>query len=102
MNQILSVEQPVKKKRKTKNSGPIEIEKIVRFFAIAMIIFGIVIISSASYAMYKGTQLENSQAKPTIYVEDISDSQLKLQVTHNKPLEKVTYSRLKRKRKKKC
>ena len=58
MNQILSVEQPVKKKRKTKNSGPIEIEKIVRFFAIAMIIFGIVIISSASYAMYKGTQLE--------------------------------------------
>ncbi len=42
--------------------------------------------------MYKGTQLENSQAKPTIYVEDISDSQLKLQVTHNKPLEKVTYS----------
>ena len=92
MNQILSVEQPVEKKRKTKNSGPIEIEKIVRFFAIAMIIFGIVIISSASYAMYKGTQLENSQAKPTIYVEDISDSQLKLQVTHNKPLEKVTYS----------
>ena len=58
MNQILSVEQPVEKKRKTKNSGPIEIEKIVRFFAIAMIIFGIVIISSASYAMYKGTQLE--------------------------------------------
>ena len=28
MNQILSVEQPVEKKRKTKNSGPIEIEKI--------------------------------------------------------------------------
>lgn len=93
MNQILSVEQPKKEiKQKVKSNEPIEINKIVKFFAISMIIFGIVIISSASYSMYKGTQVGNTQAKPTIYVEDISESQLKLQVSHTKPLQKVTYS----------
>ena len=77
MNQILSIEQPKKEiKQKVKSNEPIEINKIVKFFAISMIIFGIVIISSASYSMYKGTQVGNTQAKPTIYVEDISESVL--------------------------
>ena len=82
MNQILSVEQPKKEiKKKVKSSGPIEIHKIVRFFAIAMIIFGIAIVGSASYSMYQGMQNE-----------DLSENQLQLQVSHTKQLEKVTYN----------
>ena len=94
MNQILSVEQPKKEiKKKVKSSGPIEIHKIVRFFAIAMIIFGIAIVGSASYSMYQGMQNEDSnQMKPTISVQDLSENQLQLQVSHTKQLEKVTYN----------
>lgn len=96
MNQILSVEQPKPKhqtmQRNPNGNNPIEIEKIVRFFAIVMIIFGVIIISSSSYAMYKGIKTANTQAKPTIYVEETSDTQLKLQITHSKPIQKATYN----------
>ena len=81
MNQILSVEPPKPRKEKKqkvnnsynsyKSSGPIEIEKIARFFAIVLIVFGIIMVGSGSYSMYKGSQVGNSQAKPTIYVEEV-------------------------------
>ena len=64
MNQILSVEPPKPKKEKkekkekrqkkqnynfqysSNKSGPVEIEKITKIFAIALIIFGIIMIGS--------------------------------------------------------
>lgn len=92
LNQILSVESPKKEKKvKMKNKGPVEIDKIVRFFSITILIFGIFMIGTGSYAMYQNSQAMNSQAKPTIYVENVSETEVKLQVTHNKNLEKVTY-----------
>ena len=58
MNQILSVEPPKPRKEKKqkvnnsynsyKSSGPIEIEKIARFFAIVLIVFGIIMVGSGS------------------------------------------------------
>ncbi len=105
MNQILSIEQPnpkkekkEKKEKKQKNKmpkssgGQIEIAKIVRFFSIVLIIFGIIMVGSGSYSMYQNTQTGNSNAKPTIYVEEVSETQLNLQVTHDSSLQKVTYS----------
>ena len=104
MNQILSVEPPQPKKQKEKkqkvnnsynsynSSGPIEIDKIARFFAIVLIVFGIIMVGSGSYSMYKGSQIGNTQVKPTIYVEEISETQLNIQVTHNSPLRRVTYN----------
>ena len=99
MNQILSVEPPKPRKEKKqkvnnsyKSSGPIEIEKIARFFAIVLIVFGIIMVGSGSYSMYKGSQVGNSQINPTINVEEISETQLNIQITHNSPLRKVTYS----------
>lgn len=64
MNQILMIEnkKKVKSKRKNKSSGPIEIKNIISFFAIAIIIFGLVIISHSTYAIYvdaKGNSTEN-------------------------------------------
>ena len=92
MNQILSVETPKKKNKKNNTGGPIEIEKIVRFFAVFMILFGICLIANSSYSMYKDTQIANKNAKPTIQVSNTSEKELTLKVTHNKALSKVTYS----------
>ena len=54
MNQILSTDISGNKK-KNKNSKPIEINNIVKFFAIAIIIFGIFNILISYY--YKGIHL---------------------------------------------
>lgn len=97
MNQILSVEQPKKEKNKkvkqsrSSNRGPIEIKKVAMFFAISLILFGSFLIGSGSYSMYQVAKSETVGTKPTIFVEDISETQIKLQVTHDKNLSKVTY-----------
>lgn len=93
MNQILSVEGPKKvKKNKVRNSAPIEIEKIVKILAIGMMLFGIFIIGSGSYAMYQNSKKAGNTANPTIYIEDTSATEITIQVTHDKELSKVTYN----------
>ena len=96
MNQILSIEDTKKKNKKNKmpkNSGPIAIESILKFFAIAILIFGIFMIGSGSYSMYISSQGDTSNTKPTIQVEENEDgTQITLRVLHNKALAKVTYS----------
>ena len=92
MNQILSVESPKKnKKNRTGNNTPIEIEKIVKFFAIVMIVFGIFMVGTGSYAMYQNSKLSGNSANPTIYIEDTTATEITLKITHNKELSKVTY-----------
>lgn len=46
MNQILYVGE-------NKGNGPIAIKSIVKFFAIVIIAFGIILIGKGSYAIYK-------------------------------------------------
>lgn len=101
MNQILSVEPPKPEKRKkekkqkvrrSSGGGTIEIEKIVKFFAITLIIFGIIMIGSGSYSMYQNSQMGNTEAKPTISVQETSDTQLQIEVSHSTPLQRVTYN----------
>ena len=102
MNQILSVEPPKtnrdkkEKKQRMKNisgGGTIEIEKIVRFFAIVLIIFGIIMIGSGSYSMYQEMQEQgNTEVKPTISVQEISETQLEIEVSHSSLLQRVTYN----------
>lgn len=88
MNQILQTEN-------RKNKGPIEIGKIVKFFAIAIIIFAIILIGLGSYAIF--TQHNNKEDKPI--VED-SEPQVNIErqkddivieVTHTKPISKIVY-----------
>ncbi|MGN1297906.1 MAG: hypothetical protein ACI4VH_05770 [Clostridia bacterium] len=91
MNQILSVESPKKeKKKKTRTSGPIEIDKILRFFSIAILIFGVFMIGTGSYAMYQNSKNATASNKPTIEIEEKA-TEITLQVTHDKNLSKVTY-----------
>ena len=101
MNQILSVQPPKpnkpkkEKRQKMRNNsggGTIEIEKVVRFFAIILIVFGIIMIGSGSYSMYQNRQTGNTEAKPTISVQETSDTQLEIEVSHSSPLQRVTYN----------
>ena len=97
MNQILSVDDNQKRKnkkvkeQKVRNSGPVAIENVVKFFAIVIIIFGLFLIGSGSYSMYLGTNTGTSNAKPTIQIEKTSDSEINLRVKHDKALDVVTY-----------
>lgn len=92
MNQILSVEtQKKEKKNRGGNRMPADIEKILKFFAIGMIIFGIFMISSGSYAMYQNSKNAGNSSKPTIYIEETSATAITIQVSHNKELSKVEY-----------
>lgn len=99
LNQILDVDDNNSKKGKVKkskeprirNSTPIEIHSIVKFFAIAILIFGICMIGTGSYSMYKETTKESANSKPVIYVEQTAEDEILLRVTHNKALDTVTY-----------
>ena len=73
MNQILMVENK-KKKKSGSSSGPIEIQKIVRFFAIILIVFGILFIGNGSYAIYKDSKGRNVQNIPTVSISRLNDS----------------------------
>ena len=91
MNQILSIESP-KKEKKVRNGGPIEIEKILKFFSIVILVFGVFMIGSGSYSMYQNSKTANLSSKPTIYVQETSATDITLQITHNRELSKVTYN----------
>lgn len=89
MNQILSTDT-IKERKQRK--GPAEISSVVKFFSIAIIIFGIFIIGTASYSMYKEHQDSNTITKPTINVSQTAEDAIVLKVLHDKALSKVTYS----------
>ena len=92
MNQILSVENTKKeKKKRDKNRGPADIESILKFFSIALIVFGIFMVGSGSYSMYKDSQEETASNKPTISVATLTEGQVTLTIEHSRTLSKVTY-----------
>ena len=99
MNQILSVDNSSKvkvKKEKIRNDygsnkGPLEIGTIIKFFSIAILVFGVFMIGTGSYSMYKEMTSGGSNTKPVIYVETIQETQILLKITHDRPLSKVTY-----------
>lgn len=92
MNQILSVESNKKEKRKGNYNGPADIQNVLKFFAISLLIFGVFLIGTASYSMYKEASGEATPTKPELHIEEISDKQLLLKVIHNKGLAKLRYS----------
>lgn len=87
MNQILSVENTKKKK----SSGPIEINKIILFFAIVILLFGIGLIGKGSFAVYLSrNQNVTKDALPEVNITREGD-RVKIQATHTKPIEKMVY-----------
>jgi len=89
MNQILDY-NPNKKSGKTSGS-----DKIVRVFAIILIIFALCLVGSGAYGIYKRNQESKTTTKEAtkavIEVEE-QDSQAIIKVTHDKAIEKMIYS----------
>lgn len=82
MNQILYTNNEKKK------GGTLEINVVLRIFAILCIIFGIIIISSASFAMLN--KESTSKSVPLVEIFDKKDSLL-IKVSHDKLIDKITY-----------
>lgn len=83
MNQILYTNTP-------KKGGTLEIKTVLKIFAIACIIFGLILVGQASYAMItkKG---EESQSEPLINVTQ-SENILNISIKHDKLIDKIIYS----------
>lgn len=94
MNQILSLELN-KTKTKTKTSGPIDIKKIITFFVVILIIFGLVLLAKGAYATYTNSK-ENEkkqllQTEPEVIMTQ-GDEEITLTVNHDKAITKITYN----------
>ena len=90
MNQILSTTNTSNGK---KNRGPAEISTVVKFFVISLIIFGIFMIGTGSYAIYKNMDEKNNiPTKPTITQEQKDEKTVVLKVTHDKAIAQIEYS----------
>lgn len=72
MNQILVMEDK-KKKNKNRSSSPADIGSILRFFVIALIIFGVLFIGHGSYAIYKDAKGKDTKNLPTLTMERVND-----------------------------
>ncbi len=104
LNQILNVDdnsnnKKGKKKKekapkipKQRNNTPLEITTIVRFFAIAILVFGICMIGTGSYSMYQTATKQEIKTKPVIYVEQTDKAEILLKITHDKALSNIMYS----------
>ena len=95
MNQILSTSMPMdnkKKKEKKVNTNPVAIKSILKFFAIAMLIFGIFIIGTGAYAVFKNQSEQQEQnLEPSISIEDKDEETILLKVVHKKNIAKLEY-----------
>ena len=88
MNQILVTEK--KKKNKKASRGPIEIKGIVRFFAVFIMLFGIVLAGEGSYALYKEIDESKPENIPNLSLTRDGDTII-LQVEHNTEISKINY-----------
>lgn len=95
MNQILSTSMPMdnkKKKEKNVNTNPVAIKSILKFFAIAMLIFGIFTIGTGAYAVFKNQSEQQEQnLEPSISIEDKDEETILLKVVHKKNIAKLEY-----------
>lgn len=93
MNQILST----KPQSKTKKDKEQSTKKIIRTFAIFLIIFGIGLTSTGSYGFYRNIKeveslLNVPVSKPIITIERVSAAIINIVVTHDSGISKVTYT----------
>ena len=88
MNQILSTSMPIDNKKK-KSGQSIATSSILKFFGIAILIFGIFLAGTGVYAIYKNQQEQNLE--PTISIENKTENTVMLRITHKRNIARVEY-----------
>lgn len=103
MNQILQVQED----RRKKNSKPIDTKKIVLFFAVCLIIFGIIILGEGANSIYKrnankkvepttpigsGSKQEPEYIAPTINFTKTEDNKLVINVESQTAVAHIIYN----------
>lgn len=93
MNQILSTSMPVDEKRKKpRNNQPMAIGSVIKIFGIIMLLFGVSMIGTGSYAIYKNQmQIIEANLEPTISIENKTEKSILLKVMHQRIITKVQY-----------
>lgn len=84
MNQILYVDE-------NKGNGPIAIKSIVKFFAIIIIAFGIILIGKGSYAIYKNIEINSGDNIPVVYMNRVNNTVV-IKAEDNIEISKLIYS----------
>jgi hypothetical protein len=76
-----------------KQKGPIEINKIIKFFAIVIIIFGIIIAGQAIYRMLNNKAEEQTpvNTEPSVEISQV-DNMVQISISHDKAIDKIYYS----------
>lgn len=91
MNQILSTSMPTDNK-KYKAPKQVNMKAVLKFFVLALIIFGAICVGKGAYAFYKNQmEIKDKNVQPTISTENKTDSIILLKITHPKVIEKVEY-----------
>ena len=98
MNQILSTGMPnngkdKKNKNRTKNNyqGPADVRSVTKFFVVILMFFGIFMIGTASYGLYRNSNEGVTSAIPTITVEEQDESTLLLTVIGENDISQIVY-----------
>lgn len=96
MNQILSTENRNFNNNYKNNGGKKDINSVAKFFAIAIFIYGLILIATSSFALYKnGNNKEQEKkllVKPTIQLEKKGEDELIITVMHEETaIESIVY-----------
>lgn len=92
MNQILSVEMK-KEKGKSHSSGPIEIKKIIIFFCVILLLFGLVIAGKAIYTVVSNGGISTTKNNNTPNVTTTKQgNMITITITHNIEISKIVYN----------
>lgn len=93
MNQILSTSMPMNGKKKNKGGNAIAIGNIIKFFGIAILIFGTLLGGVGVYSMTQNqAQQKEESAEATISIEDKTDNTILLKIISQKNIDRVEYS----------
>lgn len=84
MNQILYVGE-------NKGNGPKAIKRIVKFFAIVIIVFGIILMGKGSYAIYKNIEINSGDNIPVVYMDRVNNTVV-IKAEDNIEISKLIYS----------
>ena len=103
MNQILQVQE----EKKRSNNNPMDTKKIVLFFAVCLIIFGIVLLGEGAYSLYinttnqkvtpatpdgAGTVQDPEYVEPTITLTKTEDNKLIVNIESQVAISHIIYN----------